>query len=130
MYGSESWTLENKDKSRLQAMEMKYLRRTLGKTKRDKIRNTTIREKTKTDSLEAKIERNQLRWFGHVCRMNENRIPKQIFECGQEDKLPRGRPKKMWIDVITENVERRGCKLNEAKKRSRDRPKWRTFIRE
>ena len=128
MYGSESWTLENRDKSRLQATEMKFLRRTFGKTKRDKIRNTTIRDRAKTISLEEKIERNQLRWYGHVCRMAENRIPKQIFECKQEGKLPRGRPKKMWIEVISENVEKRGCKLNEAKKRSSDRTKWRTFI--
>ena len=128
MYGSECWTLETRDKSRLQATEMKFLRRVVGKTKRDKIRNTTIRETVKTISIEQRIEVNQLRWFGHVCRMEKNRIPKQIFECRQEGKLPRGRPKKMWIDVISENVEKRGCKLNEAKKRSSDRSRWRTFI--
>ena len=129
-YGSECWTLETRDKSRLQATEMKFLRRVVGKTKRDKIRNTTIRETVKTDSLEKRIERNQLRWFGHVCRMEENRIPKQIYECKQEGKLPRGRPRKMWIEVISDNLKKRECKLSEAKKRSSDRTKWRTFIQQ
>merc|ERR1712074_199229 len=92
MYGSESWTLEARDKSRLQATEMKFLRRT--------IRKTRIREEVKADSLEERIERNQLRWYGHVNRMNEDRIPKQIFESRSQFKLPRGRPKTTWLDVI------------------------------
>ena len=128
MYGSESWTLEARDKSRLQATEMKFLRRTVGKTKRDKIRNTRIREEVKADSLEERIERNQLRWYGHVNRMNEDRIPKQIFESRSQFKLPRGRPKTIWLDVIKQNVEKRGCTMVEAKRRCSDRSKWRAFV--
>jgi hypothetical protein len=35
----------NRDKRKIQAMEMKLLRSTEGKTKRDSIRNETLREK-------------------------------------------------------------------------------------
>merc|ERR1712074_176230 len=120
MYGSESWTLEARDKSRLQATEMKFLRRT--------IRKTRIREEVKADSLEERIERKQLRWNGHVNRMNEDRIPKQIFESRSQFKLPRGRPKTIWLDVIKQNVEKRGCTMVEAKRRCSDRSKWRAFV--
>ena len=128
LYGSESWTLDSRDKSRLQAAEMKFLRRSIGKTKRDKIRNTRIREEVKTDSLEQRIERNQLRWYGHLNRMQEKRIPKQIFECRQQGKLPRGRPRKMWSEVITEVVEKREWKMKDAKRMSENRERWRKFV--
>ena len=31
------------------------------------------------DGIEAMLKRAQLRWVGHVQRMNDNRLPKQIF---------------------------------------------------
>ena len=129
LYGSESWTLDSADKSRLQAAEMKFLRRTVGKTKRDKIRNTRIREQVKADSLEHKIERNQLRWFGHLNRMQNDRVAKQVFDCKQQGKLPRGRPRKLWSERITEMLGKRECTYNEAKRMCKDREGWRKFLK-
>lgn len=70
-YGSESWVANKRIKSKIQASEMKYLRRVLGVTRLDRIRNEEIRERLKVVPMQKKIEEGQLRWFGHICRMGK-----------------------------------------------------------
>jgi hypothetical protein len=65
---------------------MKFLRRSLGKTRRDKCRNATVREQLKQESLIDGIERRELRWYGQVVRMVEDRKPRQILEARIEGK--------------------------------------------
>ena len=121
LYGSEIWTLDSREYSRIQATEMKYLRRVVGKTKRDKIGNTTIRDQTNTNDIKTKIEVNQLRWFGHVNRMNDNRIAKSVYCAKPQGKRPKGRPRKKWEEDIKEALMKRNltqsCQPKEYEKR-------------
>ena len=76
-YSCESWTLNNKSKKLIQTMEMRVLRRIEKKSRRDRVRNVNIRKKLNIFSLYDKIKCFQLRWFGLVCRLNEERYPRQ-----------------------------------------------------
>lgn len=58
---------------------MKYLKNVKGITKRDKTRNR-VRDELEVEEIDNVIERNQLRCFGHICRMNDNTQVKQIWE--------------------------------------------------
>ena len=126
LYGSETWTLD----SRVQATQMKYLRRVAGKTKRDKIRNTTIRDQTKAEDIKTKIERNQLRWFGHVNRMNDNRIARSVYNAKTQGKRPRGRPRRKWEEDIKEALKKRNLSFLEGSRKCQNRKDWRKIYSE
>jgi hypothetical protein len=42
-------------------------------------------------------------WFGHVQRMEENRIPKRVFYMNLESTRLRGRPRNRWQDEVRED---------------------------
>jgi len=71
LYGAEVWSLTSKTESSLQAAEMRVLRTIVGVTRRDRIRNATIREKLRVIPLLEEVERMKLRWYGHIMRMDE-----------------------------------------------------------
>ena len=51
----------------------------------------------KTPTITETIRLNRLRWFVHVQRMEENKIPPKniIYEFGKKTRL-RGRPRNKW----------------------------------
>jgi RPA family protein len=59
----------------MQASEMKYLRKVIGKTRRYQMRNTRIRNELKQESVEGLMEKRTLRWYGHAVRMDLERKP-------------------------------------------------------
>ena len=109
-YAAGTWTITKRDESRIQAAEMKFLRGIIGKTRRDKIRNVGIRERTGFSKLQDKIETSKLKWYGHMMRMEEYRVPKRIFMEKIPRRRPRGRPRKRWMDTVRKNIEKRGAK--------------------
>ena len=79
-YGHESWTLTTKTRSQIQAAEMRVLRLIKGVTRLDRLRNEDIRSEMEVEDILKFVERGQLRWYGHVKRMDENRYPKKYID--------------------------------------------------
>ena len=80
MYRAETQTMTKKDSCRIQGTEMKFLRRMLGKTRRDMIGNIKIREILKLDKIQNEREDRKIKWDGYVKRMNTGRIPRKALE--------------------------------------------------
>jgi len=55
------------------------------------IRNDNIGEMLDIESVEEAASRSRLRWFGHVHRINENRLPKSILNTELPGRRGRGR---------------------------------------
>jgi hypothetical protein len=49
------------------------------------------------------VSLSRLRWFGHVQRMEENRIPKRVLYMNFGTTRLRGRPRNRWQDEVRED---------------------------
>ena len=61
-----------------------------------------------------RIERSQLRWFGHVSRMSHNDRRSIFLLATPTGKWPRGRPRTKWSDYISDLA--RSCLVVEGTK--------------
>jgi hypothetical protein len=101
LYVSETWTLKRTKQNKLLAAEMDYWRRSARKSRRERIRNTVIREMMEVEkTILERMERKQLQWYGHVKRIENDRLPKTIMEWEREGRRRKGRPLGTWADGI------------------------------
>ena len=127
-FGCETWILNKQQKSKIQAVEMRYLRRTKGVTRYDRIRNTDIREELEIESTLEFIERRQLSWWGHLQRMDNKRPVKKIWEAKVQKQKKRGRPRKTWDGVVNEILLKRGTTWEEARRTSKNKKEWTKLV--
>jgi hypothetical protein len=75
LYGSKNWVLTEKDKNRIQAGEMRFVRATLGVTRPDRLTNEAIRKTLKVDNLNDTINKYRDNWFNHFTHMDHSCFP-------------------------------------------------------
>ena len=74
VYGSECWALRKQEEQRLHTTEMKMLRWSQGKTRKDTIKNETIRGNAKVTPINSVLTQKRLSWYGHVMRRDETQL--------------------------------------------------------
>jgi len=101
-YASETWTLTKGDRKQLSIFERKVHRRILGPVYDNEkenwriLTNKEIYASVKIPTIIETIRLNRLRWFGHVQRMEENRIPKRVLYMNMGTTRLRCRPRNRW----------------------------------
>jgi hypothetical protein len=68
------------------------------------LNNKEIYAIIKNPTITETIRLNRLRWFGHVQRMEENRIPIGVLYMNLETTILRGRPRNRWQDKVREDA--------------------------
>ena len=121
LYGSETWRFTENNKRRVETTEMDALRRSSRISRKERIKNVTIRQEIGLEETIVKeIEQNQLTWYGHVQRMAEGRLPKIALKWMPKQKRARGRLKKNWMESIRNAMNERN--VNEGQ--WEDRKQW------
>ena len=112
---------------RIQAMEMRCLRKLLGITYRDHISNEEVRNRTRQaigphENLSTTVKRRKLKWYGHITRLSG--LAKTILQGTVQGGRRRGRQEKRWEDI----PEWTGTTLGAAMRKTERRDEWRELV--
>ena len=108
---------------------MRALRSILGISWLDHVTNLEVLERANSTSIESMLIKAQLRWVGHVIRMEEFRLPRCLMYGElQLGKRNQGRPKLRYKDTVKANIQWCHVKPRELEERARDRPGWRASV--
>ena len=89
--------------------------------------NKDIYTVVKKPNVAEAIRLNILRWFGHVERMEENRIPRKVLSMNLETRRLRGRPRNRWQDEVRKDGRLAGG--IRWRERVHNREKWKKLPR-
>ena len=124
IYASETWTLLEEDKRKLEVFENRCLRAMLGITLHDRIRNEKVKKSLNINiSITDIIKKKRMCWFGHINRLPNTSYVLHTYKSGFPGPRPRGRPPKRWEDQIKKDT---GLPLRTAEKVAMDRGEWRS----
>ena len=80
MCGSTRILWKEKERSRVRAIQTDNIRQLLGINRIDKVPNARVRELCRVKkAVNERIDKDVLRWFGHVERMERDRISKRVY---------------------------------------------------
>jgi hypothetical protein len=65
--------------------------------------NKEIYAVVKKPTITEAIRLHRLHWFGHIQRLEENRISKRVLYMNLETTRPRGRPRNRWQDEVRQD---------------------------
>jgi len=131
LYGSESWTTYARQENRLESFHIRCLRRILDIKWQDRVTNTAVLEKTNSLSAHLMLCQRRLRWLGHVRRMDDGRIPKDIMY-GElaSGRRPISRPALRFKDACKRDMKLIDINSNTWESLADDRSGWRYAVRE
>jgi len=96
LYGSETWITTKRDMTRLEAVEMRFLRSVTGYTRLDKIRKEVIRKELEISGIQDVRLKYKQNWINHLERTDNTRLPKHALNYKPRGRKDRGRPRKQW----------------------------------
>ena len=130
LYGSEVWVTYTHQQRRLNTFHLRCLRRILGITWQDHTPNKDVLQRASSQSVFALLSQRRMRWLGHVYRMEDGRIPKDVLYGGFVNGIgPVGRPTLRYIDVCKHGWKASAMDTATREAVASDRNKWRQTVK-
>jgi len=92
---------------------------------KDRVPSKELRERLGIEDIILILQQNRLRWYGHVLQKEDSNWVKKCPECEVEGSTPRGRPKRMWREVVQKHCQGRNLNREDAMDHSR----WKKLIK-
>ena len=129
LYGAETWTLYRRQVRLLERFHQRCLHSILNIKWHDYVSNEDVLEEAQLPSIESILLKQQLRWAGHVARMEDPRMPKAVlFGELKAGKRNRGAPKKRYKDQLKKQLSLADIPPNSWQDAASDRLTWRSTI--
>ena len=101
--------MRSAERRKLNVLEMKCLRSLVGLIRKARVRNKEVHKRAAIEIVfPARADQRELRWFGHVERIDENRITRSVLMAEVSGMRVRGRPRLGWIDGVKVAFGNRG----------------------
>ena len=131
LYGCETWTCYRRHIKKLDQFHLRCLHKVLCVSWKDHVPNQEILRRAELTGIEAMLNLAQLRWSGHVTRIDDSRLPNQLFHAElSTGKWHKGGQRKRYKDVLKSTLKAYNIPVDKWQALAQDRPVWRAAIRE
>ena len=129
LYGSESWTVYSRHARKLNHVHTICLRKLMKIKWQDKIPDTVVLAKANLPSIYSMLIKSQLRWAGHVVRLPDFRLPKQLLY-GElaHGKRSQGGQKKLFKDSLKSSLKAFNIDWKSWEEQAGNRSQWRSTV--
>ena len=132
LYGSESWSLTENLYQQLRRFHARCVRTmcrvSLKHTREYRLSTSQLLLRLELPTIDSCITKRQLRWVGHVARMENNRLPRKFLSSWVRSKRPRGCPQFTYGRGLKKSLRKANVDLNTWQNKAMDKESWRSMI--
>jgi hypothetical protein len=98
LYGSECWTLRQKDRNRINGSQVELMPSLTAATLRDGIKSEDLGNCWRVHEMVEQVQNYQFKWMQHVLRTPANRLPRKLLKYKPHGRRDLGRPRRRWTE--------------------------------
>ena len=129
LYSIETMTLHRRHIKKLTSFQLQHLRKLMNIKWEDRVPNTEVLRRAQMPSVESMVLSAQLRWAGHVVRMEDFKLPKILLYGELRDGTRSvGGQKLRYKDTLKRSLKRSNVAVENWEAVARDRKEWRKIV--